>query len=200
MVSVAGSFKITFSTPDTDMMRAMVGPGRFFYVLYFQTAGVAEHELQHDVEQGIRRFLYGASGNAPEREFDLSQVPADSAYFLENIPDCDELPPWLTQADLDYFVHEFERNGFRGPLNWYRNFDRNWELAAPFQGQKITVPAAFISGDRDLIRMNPMWEQGLRAVCSDLRSVSVLPGIGHWTQQEAPDAVNDVLVKFLGSL
>lgn len=184
----------------TTAMRALFGD-RFFYILYFQTPGVAEHELQHDVRVSLRRFLFGASGNAPERNLDLlTQAPPRSAFFLEQLPDVDTLPPWLTAADLDFFTAEFQRRGFRGGLNWYRNLDRTWALSAPFQGKKIEQPALFISGDRDLIRMNPGYEAQMRAVVPSLRDVVMLPGIGHWTQQESPDAVNRALIGFLRSL
>ena len=112
----------------------------------------------------------------------------------------EKLPDWLTEQDLDFFTQEFERRGFRGGLNWYRNLDRSWELSGAFQGRKIEQPALFISGDRDLIRMNPLWEAGMRAVVSQLREPVILAGIGHWTQQEAPEAVNRAMIDFLGSL
>jgi pimeloyl-ACP methyl ester carboxylesterase len=122
------------------------------------------------------------------------------AYFLEQLPDTKDLPPWLTEADLNFFASEFERAGFRGGLNWYRNFDRNWELTAAFQGKKIEQPALFISGDRDLIRANPGYEAAMRVVVPKLRPPVMLPGIGHWTQQEAPAATNKALIEFLKSL
>lgn len=181
-------------------MKALFGDN-FFYILYFQTPGVAEHELRHDVRVSMRRFLYGASGNAPDRGTMFGNPPPNTAFFLEQLPDCgDDLPAWLTKADLDFFTAEFERRGFRGGLNWYRNLDRTWALSAPFQGKKIEQPALFVSGDRDLIRANPGFETAMRAVVPNLRKVVMLPGIGHWTQQEAPAAVNDALIAFLRSL
>lgn len=196
------------SVPTTD--RAAVSPietlrttfsDRFFYILYFQTPGVAEHELSHDVGYSLRRFLFGASGNAEDTGLaGMMTPPPNTAYFLDQLQDTQELPDWLPQEALDYFVGEFTRNGFRGPINWYRNIERSWELSAPFQGKTIEQPALFISGDRDLIRMNPGYEEPMRQVAVNLRDVVILPGIGHWTQQEAPDAVNQALTKFLDTL
>lgn len=181
-------------------MRTMFGD-RFFYILYFQTPGVAEHELQHDVRTSMRRFLFAASGNAPDNGMAMMQAPPpNSAYFLEQMPDTETLPTWLTEADLDFFVKEFEASGFRGPLNWYRNIERSWELSGAFQGKTIEQPSLFISGDRDLIRMNPGYESAMREVAVNLRDVVILPGIGHWTQQEAPEPVNEALIGFLNSL
>ena len=50
----------------TAGMRALFGDN-FFYILYFQRPGVAEHELQHNVRATLRRLLFGGSGNAPDR-------------------------------------------------------------------------------------------------------------------------------------
>lgn len=175
---------------------------RFFYQLYFQTPGVAEHELQHDVGVTMRKLLAGVSGSGDASSLlDVSGAPPASAYMLERIDDPGhELPSWLTADDLAYFVGAFETNGFRGPLNWYRNIDRNWELSAALQGKTIDQPALFVTGDADVVPFGDGAEAAMRAVVTDLRDVVVIPGVGHWTQQEAPDAVNDALLGFLGGL
>ena len=169
----------------------------FFYILYFQTPGIAEHELQKDVRRSLRMFLHSASGSGPKRVFRAQPKTAD---FLDQLEDPDKLPDWLTEEDLEFFTQEFLRTGFRGGLNWYRNMDRSWEMSAAFQGRKIEQPALFISGDQDLIARNPGFEVQMRVIVPDLRHVVILPGIGHWTQQEAPDAVNSAMLDFLRSL
>lgn len=176
---------------------------RFFYQLYFQTPGVAEHELRNDVARTMRKMLVGASGAAPRRDgfFGLTSAPPATSFMLENMPDPgDELPDWLTPKDLAFFVAAFEKTGFRGGLNWYRNIDRNWELSGALQDMKIQQPALFVAGDRDVVPFNKESEAAMRIVVPNLRDVIVLPGIGHWTQQEAPDAVNEALISFLASL
>lgn len=176
---------------------------RFFYQIYFQTPGVAEHELQHDIPVTMRKMLYGASG-AIERSggsFGAEGAPPASSYMLERMPDPgDDLPAWLTAEDVDTYVEAFTKSGFRGGLNWYRNIDYNWVLTAAFDGKKIEQPALFVAGDRDVVPFSDEAEQSMRAVVTDLRDVVVLPGIGHWTQQEAPDAVNEALLGFLKGL
>ena len=188
--------------PPIHGMRQYFGD-RFFYQIYFQTPGVAEHELQHDIRVTMRKMLYGASG-AIERSggsFGVEGAPPASAYMLEGLPDPgDDLPPWLTAEDVDTYVQAFTKSGFRGGLNWYRNIDYNWVLTAPFDGMKVEQPALFVTGDRDVVPFSAEAEQGMRAVVTDLRDVVVLPGTGHWTQQEAPDAVNDALLRFLKAL
>ena len=116
---------------------------RFFYQIYFQTPGVAEHELQHDVGLTVRKMLYGASGSGEGSAlFDPTNSPPNTAFMLEQLQDPgDNLPNWLTQEDVGYYTTEFERTGFRGGLNWYRNIDRGWELTAAFDGKTINQPA-----------------------------------------------------------
>ena len=181
--------------PPTVGMKAAFGDN-FFYILYFQTPGVAEHELRKDVKRALRMLLFSASGDA---QANFKRLPK-TAGFLDQMQDPETLPPWLGEADLEYFTAEFLRTGFRGGLNWYRNLDRTWELAAPFQGKRIEQPALFITGDRDLTRGNPGYEERMRAMVPNLRGVVTFPGIGHWTQQENPQGTNEAMLSFLGSL
>lgn len=113
------------------------------------------------------------------------------------------LPPWLTEADIDFYAAEFARSGFRGGLNYYRNIDRNWELLAPFAGAKVTVPALYIAGDRDLVMAFRGMDQSVANLAHfvpQLRRTAILPGCGHWTQQERAAEVNATMIDFLRSL
>ena len=182
--------------PPTVGMKTAFGDN-FFYILYFQKPGVAEHELERDVKRSLRMLLYSASGEGAERGF--QRLPK-TAGFLDQMIDPYELPAWLSREDLDFFTSEFQRTGFRGGLNWYRNLDRTWALSAPFQGRKIEQPALFITGDRDLTRNDPQYEEHMRAVVPNLRKVVTFPRIGHWTQQEEPEGTNAAILEFLGQL
>jgi pimeloyl-ACP methyl ester carboxylesterase len=107
----------------------------------------------------------------------------------------------LTEADLDYFASEFARTGFRGGINRYRNLDRDWAELPQLADARVTQPALFIAGERDLtLALNPHAVEALRRRCDDLRDVIVLPGAGHWTQQERPAEVNAALLAFLDGL
>ena len=202
VVSLSVPFTGRGPWPPIAGMRQVFGD-RFFYQIYFQTPGVAEHELQHDIGMTMRKMLYGASG-AIDRSggsFGVEGAPPASSYMLERMPDPgNDLPAWLNAADIDAYVQAFTKSGFRGGLNWYRNIDHNWALTAPFQGKRIEQPALFVAGDRDVVPFNPEAEQRMRAAVPALRDVVVLPGVGHWTQQEAPEAVNEALLGFLASL
>ena len=181
--------------PPTQLFK-QVFANNFFYMLYFQKPGVAEAELDADVRKSIRVFLHAVSGEAPEGALAPKQK---DATFLEGMPEPERLPPWLTEADIDYFVGEFERTGFRGGLNRYRNMDRDWEELPQLAGAKIQQPSLFIAGERD-----PVAAFTNAAALSDhvpnLRNVVMLPGCGHWTQQERPTEVNAALIEFLKGL
>ena len=189
------------STPPLVAIKQMFGD-RFFYQLYFQTPGVAEHELQNDIPKTMRKMLFGASGSVNRNNmFEPSNPAPDSAFMLERMPDPgDDLPDWLTQEDVDYYVSQFEKAGFRGGLNWYRNIDRNWELSGSLQGLKINQPAYFMTGTRDVVPYSPAALDAMKAVLTNIAGVEVLQDIGHWTQQEAPEAVNKGLIGFLNGL
>jgi pimeloyl-ACP methyl ester carboxylesterase len=113
------------------------------------------------------------------------------------------LPDWLTEADIDFYAGEFTRTGFRGGLNWYRNIDRNWEVLAPFAGATVRVPALYVAGERDLVLAFPGAKEliaNLTTFVPQLRQTIILPGCGHWTQQERPEAVNAAMIDFLRGL
>jgi pimeloyl-ACP methyl ester carboxylesterase len=178
-----------------------------FYQLYFQAPGVAEAELEADVRVSLRKTLYSGSGDVPRRNpggasSGVGMVPR-SGGFLSRMKDPENLPPWLTEADIDIYAQQFAHSGFRGGLNWYRNIDRNWELLAPFAGASVSVPALYVAGDLDLVVSFPRMKEviaDLSRYIPKLRSSIMLPGCGHWTQQERPAEVNDAIISFLKSL
>jgi pimeloyl-ACP methyl ester carboxylesterase len=166
----------------------------FFYILYFQEPGLAEAELEADVRRSMRLLLYNASGDAPQGAA-LPQKPKE-AKLLDGIQEPERLPPWLTEADLDYFTSEFKRTGFRGGLNRYRNMDHDWEELPQLANAKVQQPALFITGDRDLVLAFSSID-AMKASVPNLRKVLTLAGCGHWTQQERPAEVNAALIEFL---
>jgi hypothetical protein len=100
----------------------MVGENQQFYQLYFQEPGLAEAQLEADVRKTISILLYSGSGDAPPQHR-LRPLFSKSEKFLDTGTLPETLPAWLTKQDIDFFTGEFERTGFRGGLNWYRNLD-----------------------------------------------------------------------------
>ena len=175
--------------PTTEAFRRMFGDN-FFYILYFQEPGPADAELSADVATTMRRIMAA----------DLS-VPAanpDPRGFLDRIAESGRIPPWLSQHEFDHYVTEFTATGFTGPLNWYRCFDRNWELMADPPASTITVPALFIGGSADPTLAYTPRDRVRDVVAGDYREV-MIDG-GHWLPEERPDEVNGALLEFLGEL
>jgi pimeloyl-ACP methyl ester carboxylesterase len=175
--------------------------GRFFYQLYFQAPGVAEAEFEADVRTTLRKLYFAGSGDYERGMFRADQ--ASTSRMLDALPDPTAFPAWLTDEDLDYFVGEFERSGFRGPLNRYRNQQRDWEMLTGLEGARITRPACFIAGSRDgVLRFVPNVDlvENMKRWTDDLRVCEVIEGAGHWIQQERPGQVNALLLEFLASL
>jgi pimeloyl-ACP methyl ester carboxylesterase len=185
--------------PTTAMPQ---GDDALFYQLYFQTPGLAEAELERDVRLTTRSVLYSGSGDAPVDAAAIAMVPR-SGGFLSGMRNPASLPPWLTEADVDFYAGEFERGGYRGGLNWYRNMDRNWELMAPFAGARVAIPALYLVGDRDLVLHFRGMDQlvaNLSSFVPKLQETILLPGCGHWTQQERASEVNAAMIDFLRRL
>jgi len=185
------------SSAPVAAMRAGIGDG--FYMVYFQQPGVADAELARDPRRTFRSVLFSASGDGPGG---LPIVPAGGG-FLDVCADPPDLPGWLTSSDIDAYAAEYARAGFTGPLNWYRNLDRNWELTGAWHHAPVIVPALYIAGERDLVVRFPGARQmipRLREVVPQLRDAVLLPGVGHWTQQERPAEVSEAMLGFLAGL
>ncbi len=196
-ITAVGALSVPFSpraeVPPMETMRAMF-KDIFFYQMYFQEPGVAEAELEADIEVSLRKFFHLASGD--NKDVNFTPRPVDSDLLSDAI-DPGKLGAWCSEQDLAYYVSEFTRSGFRGPLNYYRNHDLTWELT---RGAPTTIsqPAMFMAGDKDGVIV--MAAEALKKMpehVTDLRINELIPGAGHWTQQEAPDEVNHGMLRFL---
>lgn len=171
----------------------------WFYILYFQEPGVADANLAADTGETMRRFMCAISGDAVDGAMSSLAGARDGRGMVERLPEATSLPAWLTEEDLAHYTAEFTRTGFTGGVNWYRNFDRNWELTAGLDGRGIDIPAAFVAGSKDpVLLMSP--PDAMTQWIPDLRGITIVPGAGHWVQQERPDEVNASLLGFLASL
>lgn len=176
-----------------------------FYQLYFQEPGRAEVEFERDPKRTIALLMLGSSGGAasPAAASPGPGMVSSTGGWFGDTPAPKQYPQWLSEADVDFYAGEFKRAGFRGGLNWYRNLDRNWEIMAPWAGATVDIPALFMTGDNDLVYKFPGVAQviaNLSQFVPKLKKSVILPGCGHWTQQERKDDVNRELVAFLKGL
>ncbi|MGB3165804.1 MAG: alpha/beta hydrolase, partial [Alteraurantiacibacter sp.] len=176
-----------------------------FYTLYFQEPGIAEAEFEQDVRTTLLKIFHTASGEAgPRLAGDATPNPfamvSRQDGLLAALPMPTRTPDWLTPSDLDAFAEDYDRSGFTGALNLYRNLDRNWNLQKAFAGRTVDVPAFYMAGSRDPGLAMPGMRDiiaGQRDLAPQLRDPVFLDGVGHWVPQERPDAVNEALVTFL---
>ena len=121
-----------------------------------------------------------------------SEMPDDAAIRANR---------WLPESELRVYSDEYGRTGFQGGLNWYRvrwdsRFTREAEV---FSGRTIDVPSAFIAGKSDwgVYQAPPAFERMRESALTKMRFCELIDGAGHWVQQEQPEAVSALLLKFL---
>ncbi|MGH4031591.1 alpha/beta fold hydrolase [Actinomycetota bacterium Odt1-20B] len=155
--------------------------GDDFYMVWFQEPGVADRALARNVRRTlVAREIW-------------------SAAWAERADEELAPPHWMSEAELAHYVDVFEKTGFTGGLNYYRNLDRTWELTPQLAGRTIDCPSLFLTGSEDpVVRFMP--DDRLTEVLTDLRGRVVVDGAGHWVQQQRPGDVNAALLEFLAGL
>lgn len=174
--------------------------GKFFYQLYIERPGVAEAECSANTASALRRIYYGASGDA-DRSLFAEKGP--DAGLLDGTIDPDPFPAWLSPTDLAVYVAAFEVSGWVGPFNRYRAQGLDAAEIGALADGDLRQPAAFVAGALDGVRdfVPGMDLFDLASVfCKDFRGSTIIPGVGHWVQQEAPEATNAALDAFVDSL
>jgi len=183
----------------SDLMRAQASDGDH-YRLFFADGRRAEADFEKDVRRYITGVLYSISGDiGPGKQFDGILKRGQNLTDALTVPD--QLPDWVSPADIEFYVAEFERTGLTGGFNYYRNIDALPACLAPFLGQTIEQPSFYIGGEFDLIAGNtPDAHQTMRASLPDLRGLHILEGAGHWIQRERAATVSALLTGFLDGL
>ena len=156
---------------------------------------MAESELETDIRRSLRTVYFMTSGDVPA-EMRPIRKPA-TAKLLDGMTDPERFPSWMAEEDLDYYVAQFEQSGFRGPLNWYRNIDRNIEITPQLETSKIEQPSFFIAGQKDPVVSFGGWLSQMDNWVTDMRGKVFIEGAGHWVQMERPAEVNEALIGFL---
>lgn len=184
--------------PVSFLTMIKANPQQFDYQLYFQEPGVAEAEFEANVR---RTFTLLFRSSKPEDGIDAlggtASVRERGGLFVD-WPDDAARSVMLSEAELTYFVNRYEQTGFRGGLNWYRNHDRNWEWGKSVAGAKVEQPALMVTAGKDPV-LRPSMTEGMEQWVPNLTRAHI-EECGHWTQQEAPDELNRILVDWLASL
>jgi pimeloyl-ACP methyl ester carboxylesterase len=184
------------SPTPPDPTFAAIARETFFYIRYFQETGRPVRELDRDLKHSLKTLYWAASGDAPLGQWQAPK-PGDAGVLDNQTPPGGDLT-WLSDVELTACAATFEDAGFGPPLNWFRNLLRNWQETERFAGAALRQPAGFMIGEKDVaLSMLRDAVEGMPNNVPDLRVNLTLPGIGHWTQQEAPEAVNAALLDFL---
>ena len=182
--------------PPTAVMRAMVnGKDERMYIVWFQEPGQAE-----SVMDSKARLIFDRLMRAPlSPEESTKRMMASGELDMNPFRRIEELKPEtatiVTAEELDTYVHAFEKSGFRGGINWYRNIDRNLREHPEIGVKKLDLPCLMITAEWDGA-LPPRMAAGMPALCSDLEMHNI-EHAGHWVQQEFPDEVNRTIVDWL---
>ncbi|MDC0028169.1 alpha/beta hydrolase [Gammaproteobacteria bacterium] len=208
-ITATGTMSVPFTgrspMPPLDLWKEIF-KDNFFYQLYFQEEGKAEKEFESDLSKALYATYTNSDGRGMKFNFEKGQsglVPKKDKHstFLEGQEVFDDFPKWFTQEDLDYFVSQFEISGLRGPFNRYRAQNIDWHELPELEGAVLQQPAFFITGTLDpvnfFIPSSQSLTERIEKNYKNLLFVEELEGIGHWTQQEAPEEVNSALLRFL---
>jgi pimeloyl-ACP methyl ester carboxylesterase len=194
VIGVNTAFSGRAPSPPIEMLRKMRGDNN--YVVAFQQPGVADQALAKNVEKTFRLFF--RKGRMTAEEF--AKLPADSParkFELLSMLEAEvplDAPLVMSDDDLEFYVETYQRTGFTGGINWYRNIDRNWELTKNVE-YKVNVPSLYVGAADDVV-LPPSSANGIERFVPDIEKKTIAD-CGHWTQQEKPAELNAILIDWL---
>lgn len=170
-------------------------PGVFDYMLYFQKPGVAEQELNANVEHSLTCILRGYH---EQQDMLVTHNVREKGGILKGFSDSLQPSTFLTSFDIEYYAQQFCKNGFAGPLNWYRNLVPNWKWRLTVKDRKITVPALMVTSENDPV-LRPEFSYGMEERVTNLERLHI-ENCGHWVLQEKSEEFNHGLIKWLSNI
>ena len=177
-------------TDPIALMRARFGDA--FYIVNFQDSDEADRVFGDDPRHFINRMM---RKNQLTREQFEKLPPQYQVVSLLRQTRAEQASgdALLSDKELDYYAAGFEQSGFTGPINWYRNWTHNWEQLRGVE-QQIDIPTLFLGATNDVL-IGLQHIEGMKPLVNDL-TIHMLE-CGHWTQQERPDEVNELLIDWL---
>ncbi|NXW88807.1 HYES hydrolase, partial [Alopecoenas beccarii] len=174
--------------PTVDVMEKMKAIPTLQYQLYFQEPGVAEAELEKDIGRTLKVLIrsthreVGLELSVGLRGFTACAVPLVAGGLLVGFPEDPPASQILHGPELQYYIQRFQKSGFSGPLNWYRNMQPNWLWALSAKDRKIMMPALMVTTGKDVV-LPPSRSKGMEQWIPQLRRGHI-EECGHWTQME----------------
>lgn len=179
--------------PTRAEVKAAFGHDSDHYMLWMQEPGVAEAALEADLRWAFSNWMLPSIPLDPD-----TPPPALTGAALTELAHTEPSEaPLLDAEEIEFFVRAFERSGFRGPVNWYRNMDRNRELCPGFGTTKLDLPCLQVIAERD------PWIPAAAAVatemtCSDVE-IHRIEEAGHWTLHEQPVVLSRIMINWLSA-
>jgi len=182
---------------EKSFLEMMMAAGRSDFYMFSRMLPGAEAAWTPARER-FPANLYWSSAAAPKAER-WTMFNRDQPKY-RSLPE--PLPEWADSADIASTIEDFERTGFRGPLNYYRSLQPGFELTAALKGAVVTQPSYFLGGEEDGLKDigGVLTEERLRKVLPGLMGWRLIAGVGHWPQLEASDETNSALIGFLSAL
>jgi pimeloyl-ACP methyl ester carboxylesterase len=193
-LGVIGVNTPNFPFPTTTFYRTLFDEDDKLYILWFQKPGVAERFVDPRARLVFEKLMRRAV--PPEQALAQAAREGIDANPFQRIEALGAIgPELLSPAELDYYVRAYEKTGFRGGINWYRNIDRNAERLPEVGTRKLDLPSLMITAQWDPA-LPPETAAGMPKICSDLE-MHMIEACGHWTQQEKPDELNRHMLDWL---
>uniref|UniRef100_A0A2K5BWW4 Bifunctional epoxide hydrolase 2 n=1 Tax=Aotus nancymaae TaxID=37293 RepID=A0A2K5BWW4_AOTNA len=180
------------ANPNVHPMESLKANPVFDYQLYFQEPGVAEAELEQNLSRTFKIFFRASD----ETVLSVHNVREMGGLFVRS-PEEPNLSRMVTEEEIQFYVQQFKKSGFRGPLNWYRNMERNWKWACKSLGRKILIPALMVTAEKDFV-LTPQMSKHMEDWIPHLKRGHI-EDCGHWTQMDKPTEVNQILIEWLES-
>uniref|UniRef100_A0A4W4F9S4 AB hydrolase-1 domain-containing protein n=1 Tax=Electrophorus electricus TaxID=8005 RepID=A0A4W4F9S4_ELEEL len=180
--------------PNKDPMERLKSIPIFEYQIYFQEPGVAEAELEKDLTRTFKLLFSASSETDTHPQVDMTGICKRGGLFV-GLPEEVPRSALLSETALQYYVQQYSKQGFRGPLNWYRNVERNWRWMCSRPWGKILIPALMVTAEKDRILL-PIFTTGMENMIPNLTRGNI-ENCGHWTQMERPLEVNKILISWL---
>jgi pimeloyl-ACP methyl ester carboxylesterase len=218
-----GNAKAASSSASLHEKLAQLDPPRKHYQWYYSTRQA--NPDMHDCPQGVHAFLrayyyyksadWTRNNPVPLKSFTATELAKMPTYYIMELHKgmaatvAPEMPSpaeiascqWLTEQELKVYSTEYARTGFQGGLSWYRCRTQNVDTAELelFSGRRIEVPSLFLAGRKDwgIYQVPGSIERMQDSACTRMRSCTLVPGAGHWVQQEQSQKVSELLIDFM---
>ncbi|PCJ14525.1 MAG: epoxide hydrolase [Gammaproteobacteria bacterium] len=183
-----------------DILRRLFKKEEDLYMLWFQQRDIPEQVMDPYVEKLFNVMMrrpgsFNKSKAVKEKTVKPMLTGGGKANPFINIKEVsDPGLGFLTQAETDFYVAGFRDNGFRGPINWYRNIDRNSKEFESVGREKLTLPCLMVTAQLDAA-LPPAMAAAMPSMCSDLEMHNI-EDCGHWTQAEKPEQLNKLLIEW----